>query len=470
MVNKPRHRRFGNIRKRASGRYQIRYPGPDGRMRAGPETYERKSDAERALSLIEAQMISGEWADSDRSKIKLQDYAAYWIAQRAGLRPRTVDLYTWLCGKHINPHLGGVPLGRLTTPMIREWRAKLLRGGVSISMAAKAYRLLRLILTTAVEEDKILPHNPCRVRGAGTELTPERPVLTVAQVFGLAELVGRRPVGNIRRLPDGQYRLRYRRHGVMRTAPEIYSTRRAAEAALWAMGTDGRADYNHDRRYRALVLLATFASLRWGEATALRRCDLDPAAGIVRVRAAYAERSTGELVLGPPKSRAARRMVGIPSSIIPALREHLSLFVGPEAEALIFPGIKGGPLRRSNFNKLAAWPHTVRAIGAAGLHFHDLRHTGNHFAAASGASLKDLMARMGHDSERAAIIYQHEARGADLAITSAIDAHIETATASQGQPGDGSPEAQLKAGNGPLMAHGDQQEANELENHVRRAR
>jgi hypothetical protein len=115
---------------------------------------------------------------------------------------------------------------------------------------------------------------------------------------------------------------------------------------------------------------------------------------------------------------------------------------------------------------MAAWPHAVHAIGAAGLHFHDLRHTGNHFAAASGASLKDLMARMGHDSERAAIIYQHEARGADLAITSAIDAHIETAKASQGPPRDGSLEAQLKSGNGPLMAHGDQQEANELESHV----
>ena len=152
------------------------------------------------------------------------------------------------------------------------------------------------------------------------------------------------------------------------------------------------------------------------------------------------------------------------------MREHVSLFVSPEADALIFPRVKGGPLRRSNFNKMAAWPHAVHAIGAAGLHFHDLRHTGNHFAAASGASLKDLMARMGHDSERAAIIYQHEARGADLAITSAIDAHIETAKASQGQPGDGSPEAQYKSRNGPLMAHGDQQEANELENQVRRAR
>jgi integrase len=432
MANRYRHRRFGNIRKRESGRYQIRYPGPDGRVRAGPETYERKSDAERALSLIEAQMISGEWADSDRSKIKLQDYAAYWITQRAGLRPRTIDLYTWLCGKHINPYLGGVPLGRLSTPMIREWRAKLLRGGVSVSMAAKAYRLLRSILATAVEEDKILVRNPCRVRGAGTEQAPERPVLTVAQVFELAELVGRRPIGNIRRLPDGHYRLRYRRHGVMRTAPEVYPNRLTAEAALWAMGRDGRADYDHDRRYRALVLLSTFASLRWGEATALRRSDLDLAAGIVRVRSAYAERSTGEIVLGPPKSRAARRIVGIPSSIILDIRDHLALFVAPEADALVFPAVKGGPLRRSNFNKMSAWPHAAQAIGAKGLHFHDLRHTGNHFAAASGASLKDLMARMGHDSERAAIIYQHEARGADLAITSAIDAHIETAKASQG--------------------------------------
>jgi integrase len=124
---------------------------------------------------------------------------------------------------------------------------------------------------------------------------------------------------------------------------------------------------------------------------------------------------------------------------------HLSLFVGPEADALIFPGVRGGPLRRSNFNKMSAWPHAVRAIGAEGLHFHDLRHTGNHFAAASGASLKDLMARMGHDSERAAIIYQHEARGADLVITSAIDAHIETATATQGQHHDGTPGSAAQA-------------------------
>lgn len=130
-------------------------------------------------------------------------------------------------------------------------------------------------------------------------------------------------------------------------------------------------------------------------------------------------------MLGPPKSRAGRRTVGIPQAVLPVLRAHLAIYVASDPASLLFTGVQGGPLRRSNFNKLAGWPYATRAIGAGGLHFHDLRHTGNHIAATSGAGLRDLMARMGHDSERAAMIYQHAARGADQVITGAIDAHIE---------------------------------------------
>jgi integrase len=425
MPNKQGHRRFGNVRKLPSGRYQVRYPGPDGRLRSHPQTYDRKGDAERTLSLIEAQIVAGEWTDPQRGKTRLGDYARDWIAQRPGLRVRTVDFYRWLLAKHIEPDLGDVPIAKLSTQIIREWRSGLLTRGVSPTMTAKAYRLLRAVLMTAVEEDKILPRNPCRIRRAGSETTPERPVLTVAQVFELAELVGRRPIGNVRQLAGGGYRLRYQRDGQMHTAPEVYLSRPDAERALWAMTLDGRADCNQDRRFRALVLLATFASLRWGEVTALRRCDIELDAGAVRVRAAYAERSNGEIILGPPKSKASRRTVGIPRVIVPDLHHHLAVFATAHPGALAFPGAKGGPLRRGNFNRSAAWPQAVAAIGAPGLHFHDLRHTGNTFAAASGAGLRDLMARMGHDSERAAIIYQHEARGADSAITNAIDAHVD---------------------------------------------
>jgi len=83
---------------------------------------------------------------------------------------------------------------------------------------------------------------------------------------------------------------------------------------------------------------------------------------------------------------------------------------------------------------MSGWPHVVESIGAAGLHVHDLRHTGNQFAANSGAGLKDLMSRMGHDSERAALIYQHVARGADQRITDAIDSHVQ-AERDQGDDG-----------------------------------
>src|ERR1700733_11329730 len=157
----------------------------------------------------------------------------------------------------------------------------------------------------------------------------------------------------------------------------------------------------------------------------MRRADIDLTAGAVRVRAAYVERSTGEMLIGPPKSKAGRRAVGIPAAIIPDLTMHLAVYVKDEPGALVFPGVQGGPIRRGNFNKMSAWPQAVASIGMPGLHFHDLRHTGNQFAANSGAGLRDLMARMGHDSERAAMIYQHEARGADKAITDAIDTHVQ---------------------------------------------
>jgi hypothetical protein len=94
-------------------------------MRTGPDTYDRKSDAERALTLIEAQMMAGEWTDPERGKVKLGDYAATWISERPGLRVRTIDLYTWHLARHIAPYLGGYRSGSCP----RRWSGN----GVQIS-------------------------------------------------------------------------------------------------------------------------------------------------------------------------------------------------------------------------------------------------------------------------------------------------------------------------------------------------
>ncbi|MEV4159798.1 tyrosine-type recombinase/integrase [Nonomuraea dietziae] len=121
------------------------------------------------------------------------------------------------------------------------------------------------------------------------------------------------------------------------------------------MPETGHADFSQDRRFRAFILLATFPSVRWGEITALTRSDTDLRAGTVRIKAVYTQRSMGEMVLGPPKSKAGRRTVGIPKASIPALTEHLAIYVKEAPGSLVFPGAKGGPMRRSGFNRASAW-------------------------------------------------------------------------------------------------------------------
>jgi integrase len=84
----------------------------------------------------------------------------------------------------------------------------------------------------------------------------------------------------------------------------------------------------------------------------------------------------------------------------------------------VFVGPKGGRLRRQNFAKF--WDRARTEVGMPELHFHDLRHTGNTMAAAQGASLRELMERMGHSSTRAALIYLHATRERDQHIAAGM--------------------------------------------------
>jgi hypothetical protein len=84
----------------------------------------------------------------------------------------------------------------------------------------------------------------------------------------------------------------------------------------------------------------------------------------------------------------------------------------------------GQPWHRGNFNRAVRWWEAREQIGLPNLHLDDLRHTGNTLAAQSGASLRDLMTRMGHDSPAAALIYQDSSRVADEAIAAALDVRL----------------------------------------------
>ena len=63
------------------------------------------------------------------------------------------------------------------------------------------------------------------------------------------------------------------------------------------------------------------------------------------------------------------------------------------------------------------------------------------------------MARMGRDSDRPAMIYQHEAWGADKTITDAIDTHVQAKQAKRGDDGHG-PTAMPSSHLSPTRASG----------------
>jgi integrase len=138
----------------------------------------------------------------------------------------------------------------------------------------------------------------------------------------------------------------------------------------------------------------------------VRRQDIDLEARTVRVERSLTELQNGGLACGPPKTDAGRRTVGFPDLIESVVRWHLSCFAQPGDDSLIFTGPAGTPLRRGNFRR-RVWLDALARAWLPPVHLHDLRHTGNTLTATAGANLRELMARMGHSSTRAALIYLH---------------------------------------------------------------
>lgn len=354
------------MRRRDSGRWQARVRDPlDGRL-VSLGTYSTKVEAERALASGLTEQASGGWVRPGAGTPQLEQYANAWLRDRAGLRPRTRELYEGLLRLHILPQLGGLDLSALSPMLVRRWFADLAGGGrPGRPTAAKSYRLLRTILGTAVE-DGLLAKNPCGIRGAGQEHAAERPVIPVDTVWRLADAVS--------------------------------------------------------PRYRALVLTAAFTGLRRGELFGLTRTRLDLAEGTVTVAEQRQQLRDGTLVVGPPKTKAGERTITLPPVLVTELQHHLDRYAEPGENGLVFVGEKGGPLRDHVWQK--HWAAARRAVGVPQLHFHDLRHVANTLTAAAGASTRELMYRMGHASSAAAIRYQHATRQRDAELADRLSQRI----------------------------------------------
>jgi integrase len=337
-------------RRTADGsRYDVRWRMAGGR--AAKKSFRRRKDADVYRRQVEAAELLGLVTDHRAGSEMFGVYAAAWLASRLvkgrPLEPTTVQGYRRLLKRNILPEFGTIPLRRITPDMVRSWHIDVTVTSGS-DQAAKSYRLIRAILNTAVDDD-LIGRSPCRIKGAGSEWPQERPLIGAATVFDLASAI--------------------------------------------------------DPRLESLVLLAGFGALRTSEMLGLLRRDVDLFGRSVTVREPAHEVTGIGRVVSDPKSSAGARSVALPRIVVEHLAHHMSTWAQPGPDGVVFTALRGGPLSRATLSE--AWAAAVIAVGAPeGLHVHDLRHhAATVVARMPGITTKELMARIGHASPRAALIY-----------------------------------------------------------------
>lgn len=270
--------------------------------------------------------------------------------------------YRETCTRNLRLHLApleDMALRAVTPSVVREWYAAAMRGTGGNASIAQAYRFLRAVMNTAVRDGAIVK-NPCQIPGAGSDRAKERPVATPAQIVELVEAI--------------------------------------------------------TPRYRAAVLLAAWCGLRRGEVISLRLADVDLVAATVTVRRNRIELlETRAAFDADPKTDAGKRTVTVPPHVLPFLVEHMREWAGKEH---VFVGRTGAPMRGDAVRQ--AFVRARTAVGMPGFRFHDLRHTGQTLAASTGATVKDLMRRLGHASPVASYRYLHAVDGRDAEIAAAL--------------------------------------------------
>jgi integrase len=363
----PRPKRtFANIAQLPSRRWQVKYTGPDGMRRYAPHTFDTRLTAEAFVVATRRKIDRDQWDATDldpKEHVTFGAYAARWLANRhvAGrpIKARTREHYQQILDDHLLDTFGTRQLAAIKPKDVRDWYAETLVDHPT--MRSHAYSLLRTIMASAVN-DELIDANPCRIVGAGR-------------------------------------------------SKRVHKIRPASVEELGALTAE------MPEKLQLMVTLASWCALRFGEAVELRRGDVDLSQEVIRIRRA-AVRTKGAYTTTTPKSDAGVRDIAIPPHIIPAIEQHLAKYVDRGRDSLIFPAEHGGHLQPSTLQR-----HWYRARAKAkrdDLRWHDLRHSGAVLAAATGATLAELMARLGHSTPAAAMRYQHAAQGRDREIAALL--------------------------------------------------
>jgi integrase len=316
--------------------YRVRWWADD---KQRSKSFKRHEDARRFKAVLEGDLVNGSYIDPKAGTVTLTSFAAECLpALTLDVRPSTRARIESVFKVHIEPEFGHLPLSAITGKDIGQWMVRL-SGRTSPASIRKIVHVLRRVLDHAVNNG-LLRANPAASVRLPAEVRHEQKYLTHAQALTLADTI----------------------------AP----------------------------RFKAMVLVAVFGGLRFGELCALRRDAINPLNNTVRVSQTLVEIGS-EISFGPPKTKTSVRTVTLPKSIMTALVQHMDNYCAEGPDALVFTGEKGQPIRRNWFYRYYYQAATKRA-GMEGLRFHDLRHTFVALWVSLGRNPKEVSRAAGHSS------------------------------------------------------------------------
>ena len=360
------------VTKTDNGRWKGRYRTMAGRTRS--RTFDRKADAERWLRSELSRRDRGAWVDPAFGKVRFDEWAARMMASRAHLRESTRVRDVTVLQSLVLPQFGTATLSSIAPDDVRAWVSELTAAGYASSTVAKAYQLLSVVMSAAVN-DGLIASSPCRgVKLPRLEEDAPR-ALTAKKMHRLADTI--------------------------------------------------------DPHHRVLILTAAFTGLRFGELAALRVANLDLLRSRLTVSHTLSE-VQGVIIEGPPKTKASLRTLTLSATIVDELARHLA--GGTDPDRYVFLAPSGGPLRRSNFRH-RVWLPAVKAAGLEGFTFHGLRHTAATLMVSSGVHPRVIAARLGHSSVRTVLdVYTRSTPDLDEAAAAALDDVLTRPTAPSPRP------------------------------------